>query len=171
MVKVAEGNQNYFGIQDHGSEVIITGGVVEESSKGSQYVQLAFEADGKEGDTGYNNYITEKALPYTAARFQAIAVHNKETEDEKREVCEAFAKVDDDAFGEWVIAGLTGKKAYLVISFSDSINPKNGKPYLERNLQGFPPQPLATPEESAATYKTVGGSTVVDEKTKSEIPF
>ena len=170
MVQVAEntGGQ-YFGIADHGTEVIITGGVVEESKSGSQYVQLAYEADGKEGDTGYNNYITEKALPYTAARFQAIAVHNKETEEEKQEVRDAFAAVDDDAFGEWAIAGLIGKKAYLVVSFSDSINPKTGKPYLERNLQGFPPQALATPTESAATAVT--GGTPADVATKSSIPF
>lgn len=169
MVQVAERNENYFGKNDHGVEVTIVGGVIEESKSGSQYIQFAFEHDGKEGDTGYNNYITEKALPFTAQRVQAILSHNAPNEEAKEKARKALIDLPDAQFGEWSIKALTGKKAFLVISFSESINPKNGKPYLEKNLQGYAPKPL---EEAAMTADSLlGGAKPVSKEESDNIPF
>lgn len=169
MVQVAENTGNYFGKDDHGMEVTIVGGVVEESKSGSQFVQLGFEADDKEGNTGYNNYITEKALPYTAARFQSILVHNETTDEGKDKVREDIAKVADDKFGEWIIEKLIGKKAYLAISFSDNINEKTGLPYLQKNLQGYPPAPLK--DAASVAKRAMGGGEEVTKETLDSIPF
>lgn len=167
MVQIAERNENYFTKADHGSEVIITSGEVLLSSKGSEYLQLEFESEGKEGDTGYNNYITEKALPYTAQRVQGIIVHNEKTEADKEKVRKVLIDLPDAQFGEWALSQLKGKKAYLVISFSDSVNPRNGLPYLERNLQGYEPKPLEEPRATTAK-QVMGGGDAID---LSEIPF
>lgn len=167
MVKVAESSQGkYFGIADHNTEVIITDGGVLKSSRGSEYIQLEFEADGKEGDTGYNNYITEKALPYTADRVQAILVHNQETDAQKEAVRKAIIDLPDAQFGEWAVEQLKGKKAFLHVSYSDNINPKSGKPYLEFNIAGWE---ATAPQEPKATVESLmGGGTPVDTK---EVPF
>lgn len=167
MVKVAEGNGNYFGVADHGKEVIITDGGVLKSNKGSDYLQLEYELDGKEGDTGYNNYLTEKALPYTAQRIQSIFTHNAKDEADADKRRAAIAEVDDDAFGEWALERLVGMKAYLNVNYSDNINPKSGKPYLEFNVQGYAPQPLAEPVQTTAQKVMDGGTPV----STSNIPF
>ena len=95
MVKVAERNQNYFTKDDHNLEVTIIGGFIEESKSGSQFLQLGFEHESKEGDTGYNNYITEKALPYTAQRVQSILTHNAKDEAEQKRLAEELASLPD----------------------------------------------------------------------------
>ena len=168
MVQVAERNENYFGKGDHNLEVTIVGGVVEESKSGSQFLQLAFEHEEKEGDTGYNNYITEKALPYTAQRVQSILTHNAKDEAEQKALAEELAKLPDAEFGEWAIKNLTGKKAYLHISFSDTVNPKNGLPYLEKNIAGYE---VAAPVEPVANTLKREGGVEVDKDTASKIPF
>ena len=167
MVQVAERSENYFTKDDHNAEVIITGGGVLASSKGSEYLQLEFEADGKEGDTGFNNYITEKALPYTAQRVQSILSHNAKDDAEKEKLAKELSELPDDAFGDWAIKHLTGKKAYLHISFSDNINPKNGLPYLERNIAGYKAGELKAPATRAVESVIEGGEPI----DLSEIPF
>ena len=167
MVKVAERNDKYFGLNDHNLEVVITDGGVLASNSGSQYLQLEFEADGKEGDTGYNNYITEKALPYTAQRVQSILSHNAKDEAEKEAMIKELDELPDDAFGEWAVKKLVGKKAYLHISFSDNINPKNGKPYLQKNLAGYEVSAPVEPKPSTAKQVMGGGQPV----SASDVPF
>lgn len=168
MVQVAERNENYFTKEDHNLEVTIVGGVVEESKNGSQYLQLAFEHEAKEGDTGYNNYLTEKALPYTAQRVQSILTHNAKDEAEQKKLAQELADLPDAEFGEWAIKNLTGKKAYLHISFSDTVNPKNNLPYIEKNVAGYE---VSAPKESAVNTEIRNGATPVDDDTKSKIPF
>lgn len=166
MVKVAERNNNYFGKDDHNLEVTITGGGVLASNTGSEYLQLEFEADGKEGDTGYNNYITEKALPYTAARIQSILTHNEPDEKKREAIRQEVDGVADEEFGEWAIKNLTGKKAYLHITYSDNINPKNGLPYLQKNVAGYE---VAAPKESVE--QVMGGGEEVTKESLGNIPF
>lgn len=168
MVQVAERNENYFGKEDHNLEVVITDGGVLSSNTGSEYLQLEFEHEGKEGDTGYNNYITEKALPYTAQRVQSILTHNAKDEAEQKKLADELAALPDAEFAEWAVKNLVGKKAYLHISFSDNVNPKNGLPYLEKNIAGYE---VAAPTEPVAAAATRMGGTPADDKTKSEIPF
>lgn len=166
MVKVAERSSNYFGKDDHNLEVTIIGGVIEESKHGSQFLQLGFEHEDKEGDTGYNNYITEKALPYTAQRVQSILTHNVKDEAEQKKLAEELANLPDAEFGEWAVKNLVGKKAYLHISFSDNINPKNGLPYLQKNLAGYE---IAAPKESPA--QVMGGGEEITKEDLAGIPF
>lgn len=168
MVQVAERNENYFGKDDHNLEVTITDGGVLKSNTGSEYLQLEFEHEEKEGDTGYNNYITEKALPYTAQRVQSILTHNAKDEAEQKKLADELAALPDAEFGEWAVKNLIGKKAYLHISFSDNVNPKNGLPYLEKNIAGYE---VAAPTEPAVNSLKREGATDADDKTKSEIPF
>ena len=170
MVQVAERNENYFTKADHNLEVTIVGGVIEESKSGSQFVQLAFEHEEKEGDTGYNNYITEKALPYTAQRVQSILTHNAKDEAEQKKLAQELADLPDAEFGQWAIDHLTGKKAFLHISFSDTVNPKNGLPYIEKNVAGYEVQ--APIEPAASTVANVmGGGQELNKDEVSKIPF
>lgn len=166
MVKVAERNDKYFGLNDHNLEVTIVDGVVEASNTGSKYLQLGFEHEDKEGDTGYNNYITEKALPYTAQRVQSILSHNAKDDAEKEAMIKELSELPDDAFGEWAVKKLVGKKAYLHIGFSDNINPKSGKPYLEKNLAGYE---IPAPKESPA--QVMGGGEVITKEDLDGMPF
>lgn len=168
MVQVAERNENYFGKDDHNLEVIITGGGVLSSNTGSEYLQLEFEHEGKEGDTGYNNYITEKALPYTAQRVQSILTHNAKDDEEQVKLAKELAELPDDAFGDWAVKNLTGKKAFLHISFSDNLNPKNGLPYLEKNIAGYE---VSAPQENVASAAKRMGGEEADPATKAKIPF
>lgn len=170
MVKVAEYKDgNYFTKSDHNVEVTIVGGDALESKSGSQYLQFGFEADGKEGDTGYNNYITPKALPYTAARIQSILSHNAKDDKERDALAKELGEVEDDKFADWAIDKLRGKKAYLHISFSDNINPKNGLPYLQKNLAGYE---IPAPVEPAVSSvkRELGGEEVTGEGL-SNMPF
>lgn len=166
MVKVAERNDNYFTKDDHNLEVTITDGGVLASNTGSEYLQLVFEHEGKEGNTGYNNYITEKALPYTAQRVQSILTHNAKDEAERKKIVEELANLPDEEFGEWAVKNLVGKKAYLHISFSDNINPKNGLPYLEKNLAGYK---IPAPKEPPV--QIMGGGEEVTKEDLDSIPF
>ena len=166
MVKVAERNENYFTKDDHNTVVTITDGGVLASNTGSEYLQLEFEADGKEGDTGYNNYITPKALPYTAQRVQSIISHNAKDDAEKAELAKELAELPDDEFGDWAVKHLVGKKAYLHISYSDNINPKNGLPYLQKNVAGYE---VAAPKESVK--QVMGGGEEITKVDLSDIPF
>lgn len=170
MVQVAERNENYFTKADHGLEVIITGGVIEESKNGSPFLQLGFEYEEKEGDTGYNNYMTEKALPYTAQRVQSILTHNAKDEAEQKKLAEELAALPDAEFGQWAIDHLIGKKAYLHISFSEQTNPKNGLPYIEKNVAGYEVQaPIEPATQTAAN--AMGGGQELNADEKSKIPF
>ena len=166
MVKVAERNENYFTKDDHNTVVTITDGGVLASNTGSEYLQLEFEADGKEGDTGYNNYITPKALPYTAQRVQSIISHNAKDDAEKAELAKELAELPDDEFGDWAVKHLVGKKAYLHISYSDNINPKNGLPYLQKNVAGYE---VPAPKESVK--QVMGGGEEITKVDLSNIPF
>lgn len=168
MVQVAERSQNYFTKEDHNLEVVITGGIIETSKNGSDFLQLGFEYEEKEGDTGYNNYLTEKALPYTAQRVQSILTHNAKDEAEQKKLAEELAALPDAEFGQWAVDHLIGKKAYLHISFSDQVNPKNGLPYIEKNIAGYE---VSAPKESAVDSLKREGATPVDDETKSKIPF
>ena len=166
MVQVAERNENYFTKDDHNTEVIITDGGVLASNTGSEYLQLEFEADGKEGDTGYNNYITPKALPYTAQRVQSILTHNAKDDAERAKLVKELAELPDDEFGDWAVKHLVGKKAYLHISYSDNINPKNGLPYLQKNVAGYEVQ---APKESVK--QVMGGGEEIAKENLSDLPF
>ena len=166
MVQVAERNENYFTKDDHNTVVTITDGGVLASNTGSEYLQLEFEADGKEGDTGYNNYITPKALPYTAQRVQSILTHNAKDEAEKAKLAKELAELPDEEFGDWAVKHLVGKKAYLHISYSDNINPKNGLPYLQKNVAGYE---VPAPKESVK--QVMGGGEEIAKDKLSNIPF
>ena len=166
MVQVAERNNQYFGKDDHNTVVTITDGGVLSSNTGSEYLQLEFEADDKEGDTGYNNYITPKALPYTAQRVQSIISHNAKDEAERTKLAKELAELPDDEFGDWAVKNLVGKKAYLHISYSDNINPKNGLPYLQKNVAGYE---VASPKESPA--QIMGGGEEITAESLGSIPF
>ena len=166
MVQVAERNDQYFGKEDHNTVVTITDGGVLASNTGSEYLQLEFEADGKEGDTGYNNYITPKALPYTAQRVQSILSHNAKDEAEKTKLAKELAELPDDEFADWAVKNLVGKKAYLHISYSDNINPKNGLPYLQKNVAGYE---VAAPKESVK--QVMGGGEEITKENLSDLPF
>ena len=166
MVQVAELSENYFTKDDHNTEVIITDGGVLASNTGSEYLQLEFEADGKEGDTGYNNYITPKALPYTAQRVQSIISHNAKDDAEKAKLAKELAELPDEEFGDWAVKNLVGKKAYLHISYSDNINPKNGLPYLRKNVAGYEVQ---APKESVR--QIMGGGEEITKDNLSDLPF
>lgn len=166
MVQVAERSNNYFTKDDHNLEVTITDGGVLSANTGSEYLQLEFEHEGKEGDTGYNNYITEKALPYTAQRVQSILTHNAKDEAEQKKLAEELANLPNAEFGEWAVKNLVGKKAYLHISYSDNINPKNGLPYLQKNLAGYE---IAAPKESPA--QIMGGGEEITKENVGDIPF
>lgn len=168
MVKVAERSE-YFGKDDHNTEVIITDGGVLASNTGSEYLQLEFEHDGKEGDTGYNNYLTEKALPYTAQRVQSILSHNAKDEAEREKIAKELDELPDDAFADWAVKHLTGKKAYLHISYSDKINPKNGLPYLQKNLAGYKASELKEPKTTP--QQIMGGGEELSKENLSDIPF
>ncbi len=168
MVQVAERNENYFTKEDHNLEVVITGGGVLASNKGSEYLQLEFEHEGKEGNTGYNNYITEKALPYTAQRVQSILTHNAKDLAESTKLAEELEKLKDEDFEEWALKHLTGKKAYLHISFSENVNPKNGLPYLQKNLAGYE---VTAPSEPTTAKDVMGGGEAVSKDGISNIPF
>lgn len=169
MVKVAERTDKYFGKDDHNLEVTIVDGVVEASKTGSKYLQLGFEHEDKEGDTGYNNYITEKALPYTAQRVQSILSHNAKDEAEKEAMIKELDELADEEFAEWTIKKLAGKKAYLHISYSDNINPKNGKPYLQKNLAGYKVEAPTEPTV-AETARQMGGEELTKENL-GDLPF
>ena len=166
MVQVAERNDQYFGKEDHNTVVTITDGGVLASNTGSEYLQLEFEADGKEGDTGYNNYITPKALPYTAQRVQSIISHNAKDEAERTKLAKELAELPDEEFADWAVKNLVGKKAYLHISCSDNINPKNGLPYLQKNVAGYE---VASPKESPA--QIMGGGEEITKESLGNIPF
>ena len=166
MVQVAERNNQYFGKEDHNAVVTITDGGVIISNTGSEYLQLEFEADGKEGDTGYNNYITPKALPYTAQRVQSIISHNAKDEAERTKLAKELAELPDEEFEDWAVKNLVGKKAYLHISYSDNINPKNGLPYLQKNVAGYE---VASPKESPA--QIMGGGEEITKESLGDIPF
>ena len=166
MVQVAERTDKYFGKDDHNTVVTITDGGVLSSNTGSEYLQLEFEADDKEGDTGYNNYITPKELPYTAQRVQSIISHNAKSEAEKTKLAKELAELPDEEFGDWAVKNLVGKKAYLHISYSDNINPKNGLPYLQKNVAGYE---VASPKESPA--QIMGGGEEITEESLGNIPF
>lgn len=168
MVKVAERTDKYFGKDHHNLEVIITGGVVEASNTGSQYLQLGFEHEDKEGDTGYNNYITEKALPYTAQRVQSILTHNAKDDAEKTAIAKELDELADEEFADWAIKNLTGKKAYLHISYSDKINPKTGLPYLQKNLAGYE---VPAPKETVAQVAIKEGGEQITQENLSDLPF
>ena len=157
MVAIAERNNKWFGKEDHNLEVTITDGGTMTSNSGKEYLQLEFEADGKEGDTGYNNYITPNALPYTAQRVQSILSHNAKDEAEKEKITAELVALPDDKFADWAVKKLTGKKAYLHISYSDSINPKNGLPYLQKNLAGY-----EIAEARPTVAQVMGGGEEVD---------
>lgn len=166
MVQVAERNNNYFGKDDHNTVVTITDGGVLTSNTGSEYLQLLFEADGKEGDTGYNNYITPKALPYTAQRVQSILSHNAKDEAEKTKLAKELAELPDEEFADWAVKNLVGKKAYLHISYSDNTNPKTGLPYLQKNLAGYE---VPAPKESVK--QVMGGGEEITNENLSDLPF
>ncbi len=170
MVQVAERTDKYFGKDDHNLEVTIVGGVVEKSSTGSEYLRLAFYHDDKEGDTGYNNYITEKALPYTAQRIQSILTHNAKDTAEATKLAQELANLKDEKFADWAIEKLTGKKAYLHISYSDNINPKNGLPYLQKNVAGYEVKAAVEPRPSALAQVTSGCEKLTKEEL-FEVPF
>lgn len=166
MVQVAERNDNYFGKEDHNLEVTITDGVVETSNTGSKYLRLGFEHEDKDGDTGYNNYITPKALPYTAQRVQSILSHNAKDEAERTKLAKELAELPDEEFGDWALKNLVGKKAYLHISYSDNINPKNGLPYLQKNVAGYE---VPAPKESIK--QVIGGGEKITKENLSDLPF
>ena len=166
MVQIAERNENYFTKDDHNTVVTITDGGVLTSSTGSEYLQLEFEADGKEGDTGYNNYITPKALPYTAQRVQSIVSHNAKDEAERAKLAKELAELPNEKFEEWAVKHLVGKKAYLHISYSDNINPKNGLPYLQKNVAGYE---VPAPKESVK--QVMGGGEEITKENLSDLPF
>ena len=166
MVQIAERNENYFTKDDHNTVVTITDGGVLASNTGSEYLCLEFEADGKEGDTGYNNYITPKALPYTAQRVQSIISYNAKNDAERVKLAKELAELSDDEFGDWAVKHLVGKKAYLHISYSDNINPKNGLPYLQKNVAGYE---VAAPKESVK--QVMGGGEEIPKENLSDIPF
>ncbi len=170
MVQVAERTDKYFGKDDHNLEVTIVGGVVEKSSTGSEYLRLAFYHDDKEGDTGYNNYITEKALPYTAQRIQSILTHNAKDTAEATKLAAELGTLKDEDFADWAIDKLTGKKAYLHISYSDNINPKNGLPYLQKNLAGYEVKAAVEPAPSTVA-QTMGGGTELKKEDLGDLPF
>lgn len=170
MVKVAERTDKYFGKDDHNLEVTIVGGTVETSGTGSKYLQLGFEHEDKEGDTGYNNYITEKALPYTAQRVQSILTHNAKDTAEATKLAEELDNLKDEDFADWAIKHLTGKKAYLHISYSDNINPKNGLPYLQKNVAGYEIKPAVEPAPSTAA-QAMGGGTELKADDLGDLPF
>ncbi len=170
MVQVAERTDKYFSKDDHNLEVTIVGGTVEKSGTGSKYLQLAFEHEDKEGNTGYNNYITEKALPYTAQRVQSILTHNAKDLAESTKLAEELEKLKDEDFADWAIEKLTGKKAYLHISYSDNINPKNNLPYLQKNIAGYEVK-AATEPAASTTAQAMGGGEALSEDEIAPIPF
>ena len=98
--------------------------------------------------------------------MQSIISHNAKDEAERAKLAKELAELPDEKFEEWAVKNLVGKKAYLHISYSDNINPKNGLPYLQKNVAGYE---VPAPKESVK--QVMGGGEEISKENLSNIPF
>jgi hypothetical protein len=133
---------------------------------------MKFTVENEDGKGEVTFWLSEAALPYTIENVSRLVVHN--TEEAKKAEARTFMSNVTSAkeLFEVAQAKLIDGQAWLSVRESKTqtyTDQKTGeiKPSLDRNLLAY--KPKETAEQTVA--KEVGGSTVVDEKTKLDIPF
>jgi len=159
--------QSWLGLGVH--EVFIKSVELTQAKTGTLGMKIVVEnPDGKNEVTFW---LSEAALPYSIENVSRLVVHNT-AEDKRAAVREFFGNImSAKELVEVAKEKLVGGVGYLSVreSKTQTYTDKNGevKPSLERNLLPYKPKETAT--QSVA--KEMGGGTLLDEKTKLDIPF
>lgn len=167
-IEKASSGQSWLGLGIH--DVFIKAIELTQAKTGT--LGIKFVVENPEGKGEVSMWLSEKALPYTIENVSRLIVHN--TAEDKKDAARTFmsnvvsAKELFNVAKEKLIDGV----AFLSIRESKTqtyTDEKTGeiKPSLDRNLLSYKPK---ADEQQAATA-VAGGGTVVDEKTKLEIPF
>lgn len=168
MVKMAQmedkdfNNSAYFDLGVH--EVAITGAETGKNEKGTPYIDITVEGLGDEKDT-VRMYTSENAAPYTRNNLAKIAVHNRDSEEEKQKVRDAFKKItDSDQMDNKFLERFIDMQAWLLVEEDQTAPKPNGGFYKRSTLYAYKP----TPKAAVAAVMGKSGDAPVD---LNEIPF
>lgn len=158
----------YFGLGAH--EVYIKAarrGQLDNENK-TEYVEFdLLGEDDQEGNVRL--WISEKAAPYTLARLGQIAVHNKDTEEEKQKVRDAFKKITDtDLIDQKFLDKFKDMQAWILVEEDTNAPKPNGGFYTRTNLYSYPPKPRQLSASDLTTDQMKQGGTPVN---PDEVPF
>ena len=164
----ARAGGNYLGIGIH--DVFIES--IELIKANSGTLGMRFNVENEDGKNDATFWLSEAALPYTIENVSRLIVHNT-AEDKKAEARNFMSNiVSAKELFEVSQAKLVGGVAVLSVRESKTqtyTDAKTGevKASLEKNLLSYKPKADA----QQAVVKEMGGGTVVDDKTKLDIPF
>lgn len=159
-------SNNYFEEGVH--EVIITKAERGETTGGKEYVEFTLLGQEDQEGTARLWFTTEKSAKYALGVLAGIAVHNKESEDEKEKVREAFKKITDtDQVDDKFLARFKNMDAWYSVYKSDrTYTAQDGstRNSYDKNIHSYQPKPKA--QDLLTEFKTTGEVVSTD-----EIPF
>lgn len=141
----------------------------ESTNTGSPFIE--FDVVGENDEQGnVRLYLTEKTQERTRSILATIAVHNKQSEEEKQAVRNAFKKITDtDQIDDAFLEKFNGMQAWILTEPNLTQPKPAGGYYLQSNLYSYKPTPRTTATSPATTAEQLLGGTPVDDT--DEIPF
>lgn len=159
-------SNNYFEEGVH--QVIITNAERGETTGGKEYVEFSLLGQEDQEGTARLWFTTEKSAKYALSVLAGIAVHNKETEEEKQKVREAFKKITDtDQVDNKFLDRFKNMDAWYSVYKSDrTYTAQDGstKNSYDKNIHSYQPKPKA--QSILDEFKATGEVVSTD-----EIPF
>lgn len=136
------------------------------SKAGNEYIEFEVTDKDNERTARPRRYLSEAAAPHTRRELMNIAVHNKETEEQKQQVRDAFRNIlDTDKFDQKFLDKFESMQAWIKAEEDLNAPKPNGGYYLKYDIYGYEPKQKKTTVEDI-----MGGGTPVDTGSDS-IPF